>query len=328
MRNAANGRDQYSHSSTDERNEERPSDTEDKTISPKQNTTLPPLDSSKFLPTTSLAGRQNCDPGPHQPMSRVNSFPNYANYSDYWADVKDYPNHLSVVCEFNSLLTSATHFPHAMQQLYGCFSYWQAYPNNKPVLLLSNKLQRTLRKNPFVGGILHAFEAQLHVEVTDKESFVQHINSSAIGPQGITVSGGYILKDAKRLNEMVRKDLSLPDDNTTSCDHAKPRIGILNRRKSVGRSIINAEIISGLSSIKSLSQNEGVHVEYFEGLDFDEQVQFFRSIDILISPHGAQLTGVALMDAPCTHLLELFPKVSLSPCIVHSLLSSFLQYLV
>jgi hypothetical protein len=304
-------RNQSSYSSTSERKEVR-IPTATNTTKPLRHNVRPFQDSSKFLPTTSLASRQHCEPGPHQPLSRVSAFTNYANSSDYWTDLKYYPANLPVVCEFNNLLTSATHFPHAMQQFYGCFSYWQEYPNNRPVLLLSHKIQKKLQRNPFLKGTLQVFQSQLQVEVTDKESFTQQNNNSAINPQSITISGGYILKHAKKLNQLVRKELNLPDDSSKSCNQDKPRISILNRRKSVGRSIINAEILSEMPSMKNLSRNDEVLVEYFEGLDFSEQVSFFQSTDILIAPHGAQLTGAAFLDAPCSHLVELFPKVSLS----------------
>eukprot|EP00980_Cylindrotheca_fusiformis_P019906 scaffold7017_cov134-Cylindrotheca_fusiformis.AAC.1 len=248
-----------SHSSGgDPRNEGRLEGSENTTMPALEQQTVAPLhDPSKFHPTTSLASRQHCHPSPHQPMLRVDVFENYANSSDYWTDLKQYPESLPVVCEFNDMLTSATHFPHAMQQLYGCFSYWQEYPTNTPVLLLSDKVQRKLRKNPFLKGVLQVFQSQLQVEITSNGSFSAH-NNVTIKPQRITVSGGYILNHANKLHEMVQTELNLPGDSSKSCREAKPRIGILNRRKSVGRSIINAEIISEIHSLKNLSRNEEI----------------------------------------------------------------------
>jgi hypothetical protein len=96
----------------------------------------------------------------------------------------------------------------------------------------------------------------------------------------------------------------------------RPRVGILNRRGSVGRSVSNADhLIQILSDTVTKNGSASVSpIEYFEQKTFLEQVQFFGSIDILISPHGAQLTGIPfLANKPCTQLLELFPKAYALP---------------
>jgi Glycosyltransferase 61 len=53
-----------------------------------------------------------------------------------------------------------------------------------------------------------------------------------------------------------------------------------------------------------------------EGTTFQEQVEFFQSVDILISGHGAQLTGLPFMadnygsssSKSCKQVVELYPK--------------------
>jgi hypothetical protein len=51
-----------------------------------------------------------------------------------------------------------------------------------------------------------------------------------------------------------------------------------------------------------------ISVTYFEKTTFAEQVEFFSTTDILISVHGAQLTGLVFMgNKPCGQLLELYP---------------------
>jgi hypothetical protein len=39
-----------------------------------------------------------------------------------------------------------------------------------------------------------------------------------------------------------------------------------------------------------------------------EQILFFHHHDIIISPHGAQITGIPFMKSPCSIIIELFPK--------------------
>jgi len=132
-----------------------------------------------------------------------------------------------------------------------------------------------------------------------------------------------------------------------------PRIGILNRMGS--RTILNwKELANQLSKIVYIynntttdknennssnitnttndenvnvnvnrnvnrNVNNTVHVTFFENKTFEEQVQFFRNTDILISPHGAQLTGLMFMSSSssstsssnsksCKQVMELFPK--------------------
>jgi hypothetical protein len=137
--------------------------------------------------------------------------------------------------------------------------------------------------------------------------------------QTFDMSGGYVLSHVQELIDIVRADLQLTpgveckqQSNSTMClssQDLKPRIGILNRRSNFGRSITNVEeIIKGISEIPNISLSVSP-VEYFEGQDFRRQVEFFNNIDILISPHGAQLTGLPFMASkPCSQLLELFPR--------------------
>lgn len=268
---------------------------------------------SNFQPIASLASRKNCEPDPNQPRSpNIYSFKNYENASSFWMHLDDKStDDLPVVCEFDDTQTASTHFPHTMQQLYGCFSYWQEYPQRQAILLLNKKTKKKLERNQFLKGFLQLLKTQIPVDIIDKQEFEQK-NYSVIS-QTISVSGGYILAHARTLNEMVQKQYKLPSSfNATFCPHKKPRISILNRRKSVGRSIINAELLTESESIKSASWKGNLVVEYFEDFDFEEQVSFFQETDILIAPHGAQLTGVAFLGNPCSQLVEVFPKVNQS----------------
>ena len=173
----------------------------------------------------------------------------------------------------------------------------------------------------------------------------------------ISVKGGYtIIHDVKKLRQVVRSHYSIQGlgdvdhkgiDRVTSGNEHKgikatptrrePRIAILNRRKSVGRSILNAErlaemLTKRLYNTTTMDQNtkeNTVPVMYFEGKSFQDQVSFFANVDILISPHGAQLTGLPFMgpSSPMFScgdprsstaisggaVLELFPKGYLIP---------------
>jgi uncharacterized protein YnzC (UPF0291/DUF896 family) len=111
-----------------------------------------------------------------------------------------------------------------------------------------------------------------------------------------------------------------------------PRIGILNRRTT--RIIMNADDLAhDLSELVYVyGKNDGgnaatntttfdylapspVENTFFEQKSFVQQVEYFRNTDILISGHGAQLTGLPFMandlddnGRSCKQIMELFPN--------------------
>ena len=50
-----------------------------------------------------------------------------------------------------------------------------------------------------------------------------------------------------------------------------------------------------------------VPIVYFENATFKEQIHFFNDVDIVLSPHGAQLSSMAFMPS-CGGILEFFPR--------------------
>jgi hypothetical protein len=55
------------------------------------------------------------------------------------------------------------------------------------------------------------------------------------------------------------------------------------------------------------SPSEIKYFESFDGMSFCEQVTWMSNVDILISPHGAQLTNTIFLPQ-CGGILEFFPK--------------------
>ncbi|KAL3910702.1 MAG: hypothetical protein SGILL_007590 [Bacillariaceae sp.] len=142
---------------------------------------------------------------------------------------------------------------------------------------------------------------------------------------------GFLFRHGTEWNALIRKHHGLrPRQQSTSrCDI--PRIRILSRKQT--RRIINADQLARLLKGRLVSiggkgqqhslQLQDVSVEYFENAGFVQQFQSLQSTDILISGHGAQLTGLPFMvetlsnrsddnNAPppntCKQLLELYPK--------------------
>jgi hypothetical protein len=280
---------------------------------------LPPKNSSLFRPTTSLSAE--CTADPHQPLVKIDTFSEYSKATRYFeaaappAPPARHPNNdgstTSAVCEF-VVKENAVHFAHSMQQLYGCFSYWQTYHDagrRLPILILSNKVHAQLKKNAFIKGFLKVLKVELKVQIMTKPNYMEaHGGNNQTVIQTIDVPGGYILSHAETLNQLLQRHYNLSSIATRSCG-VTPRIAILNRRKSVGRSIVNApKLVDALSNYTKNS--EIIPIDYFEGRSFQEQVSFFRNVDILLSPHGAQLTGLPFMSGStsCSQLIEVFPK--------------------
>lgn len=84
-------------------------------------------------------------------------------------------------------------------------------------------------------------------------------------------------------------------------DH--PVIGILNRNETAARTLLNAQ---QLQTFLAKMTDRPVEIVYFENKTFFEQVEFMMQTDILVSPHGAQLTSINFMSS-CGGVFEVFP---------------------
>jgi len=177
----------------------------------------------------------------------------------------------------------------------------------------TGKVEGKLSTHPFVSGVLDMFEFTMDVGLIMKSVFEPNalddlIKMPHVDMQAFNLVGNFSIRHAYHLHYYAKKEFDFNDTSAQTCKHQKPRIAILNRAANSRRSMLNALQIANLTEIQELSRNNTVDVTYFEGLSFEDQIAFFRSVDILISPHGAQLTGVAFINAPCSHVLELFTK--------------------
>lgn len=303
-----------------------------------QSSFLLPKTSTEFRPTTTV-DRGCTSVSSQHPLLKVTSFPDYQNVSMFWRRIGD--DEKLAVCDLSFHRGTSTHFPHVMQKLYACFSYWKEHTTRQPILLTSMPSEAAtskLNRNPFLNGFLHVMRAQLGVKVMCRDELDIWVNesqndrgtgtTSRYTVQSFHISGGYVLSNVQNLSDLARADLQLPSTQVTRqnnqtisfCPMVKPRIGILNRRRNAGRSISNEEqVVRTISEMATISVSLAP-VEYFEGRSFRDQVEFFNGVDILISPHGAQLTGIPFMtNKPCSQLLELFPKGYFIPSFFGSL---------
>lgn len=229
-------------------------------------------------------------------------------------------------CQFKNWEYSA-HMPHYMQQLYRCWSFWNQYPHHKPVLITthrkSNHYRRAMQR-PFTSG-LSQLMPQMGIEVMDIKQLspvpdsntTTMINDDAHSISVVTAGPFHAPEDTSfqvasiaDMHELRRRVLDALDivPSPAAC-HDRPRVAILNRRKT--RRIVNVQDLQEGLSLSlfgdRVNSSEAIPVVFLEGKSFEDQVKTFADIDILITPHGAQETGIVFMP-PCGAVLELIPN--------------------
>lgn len=194
----------------------------------------------------------------------------------------------SSICEIDPSFQNG-HFPHEMQQLVRCYSYWQSLPGAQQRTLVS----RSKRQSTFLQGFYQALQEACNVSIVD------HSNESTVKP--VVPGLGYEVRDPNDLSDLRDRIISRYRIDSIVCSQNGPVIGVLNRGKR--RRWLNADnFIDRLKATNFKVQ----HRPNFNSATFLEQVSFMASIDILVSPHGAQLSSLGFMK-PCSLVLELFP---------------------
>lgn len=229
------------------------------------------------------------------------------------------------VCEWYEN-SGTNHFPHELEQLYRCWSYWNTIKrtNNANASLVLYRdpnagsfsvtdLYRVRefylhhRNLEFVRGLLEVYQ-KLGITITDDKSVL----SKSVRKGDQTVFGGYAYRwrsptDARDLARFVTDTIGIPRTSGCRRNSTFPRLAILNRQANWKRSLLNADSIAlQLQSQLAGLIHPDVPVEYFEGISFADQVAFYASTDLVISPHGAQLTGLPFLPE-CGAVLEIFP---------------------
>lgn len=258
--------------------------------------------------TETTKRNEECKTDPHQSIQVKSRFLTYSNTTSFMVNLEASlaaESSQYAVCQFVSKDYSK-HFAHAMQQLYGCWSFWKLKENRSrvPILQLSPNIQQKLVGNAFLRGFLDLLTEQHSVKIVSGQELAEKFTTdsqSSYPTVQIDVKGGYIISDTA---ELISPVSSWKNQNSVPSSTGVTTIGILNRRKGFGRSILNTEALA-----KALLDEFGVKptIEYFEQASFHDQVQFFSNHTIIISGHGAQLTGIAF-SRPCTHLIEIFPN--------------------
>jgi hypothetical protein len=232
-------------------------------------------------------------------------------------------------CQFKNYAFSA-HFPHFMQQFFRCWSFWQHHSDKIAVFLTTRKKSNHYRRamvRPFTSGLMKVLP-QMGVQVMEaaktpqaKEGFhhvndISSVSCTIIGPLNFPNDTSYqaaSTNDMAVLRSRALSALSLNSTASSSGCHRTalatasntrvPRIALVNRRSN--RRLMNTqEILEDLQSHFDLPYN--IPEMLFEGKSFDFQVQALSTIDILITPHGAQETGLVFLPK-CGGVLEIIP---------------------
>lgn len=207
-----------------------------------------------------------------------------------------------------------THFPHAFQQLLRCWSYWSEHSDQKAVLELPFSYRKHniwKQRRPFLDGFLRDLR-KLGVKIVVKQP------TDLLDPTKPKIPFQMRSpEDAASLARAIRRRHRIPNDNNAASRcHSTVTIGILNRTPQSRRSILNIDaVVEALHTAFRDNNNNSslsdvnIEVAYFEGASYVDQVRFVSTVDILISPHGAQLTGLFLLSAQrCGRILEVFPS--------------------
>jgi hypothetical protein len=236
-----------------------------------------------------------------------------------------------------------------MQQLYRCTSWWLAHhPHRSPALLVRKKDRQKLAKNQFASAYIEVLQKTIGLQVLHYLPIAEnHRDGHKSIPivvrskdtnkweMDIAITDFALLDPQRRLHDIFASQLpagttieppctatttTTTTTTTTSTTliprrqqrqrRRLPRIAILNRNITSGRHVLNAPEIA--AAIKKAYPTISVPIVYFEQKTFLEQIQFFMETDILLTPHGAQLTGMAFLP-PCAAVLEFFPNHYLVP---------------
>jgi hypothetical protein len=233
--------------------------------------------------------------------------------------------HQTAICHYHCPM----HPPHFMQELVRCFSFWRSRPDQTPVLLVPKrqfyryltKPPAFLSRFPFSHGILEGLKQGIGLQVTKSYKGGTGLRTQTVSEMDhVSPFAMRSRQDAIALREIFvstlqTNDTSLKDAAAT----ASLRIGIVNRAGQK-RSILNAN--SMLKTLQDTFPRHQVVLRYFENSTFQEQVDFYSQLDVAVSPHGAQLTGIMFMT-PCSAVLELFPDKYYTPFYMSSLAHLF-----
>jgi len=236
---------------------------------------------------------------------------------------------MQAVCVWNGKQVNQ-HLPHWLEIVYRCWSWWAMHnATHQAVIEVPEESQSYWKeslKSSLADGLWRHMKRALSMKIVLQDKKRKEAEGQAMlratpvtskTPWFTDVKAARSLRDyvvektfpgrslsgCKQRNiSLQRQSISKNESIHRSIHVSHARIGILDRLRS--RRLLNHEEI--VTAVQSLS-SAPVSYKTFEGASFEEQIDFFSSVDIIVSPHGAQLSGVPFMPS-CGAVLELLPK--------------------
>jgi len=236
------------------------------------------------------------------------------------------------------------HFPHLMQNLVPCWSLWRHFPDAQHLIVIGKRNRKRFGvKSAYNRGISNLLRAHnisivrkdddgLKEESKDTETSriivhakmdlttgyrafngddVQHLRRSVLSMLGMD----HFMERSCGMASSSNEESTSPTGSTANDDPEIedgssthqiriPRIVLINRKGT--RRLKGAHNTSMLLR-EELRLPYTPPVVFFEGMTFEEQVNTFANSDILLSPHGAQLTSIPFMPR-CSSVIEVLPR--------------------
>lgn len=217
------------------------------------------------------------------------------------------------------------HHPHFVQELFRCFSLWEIQPSHHPRVLYVPKRQfwRKIgnlaifdKQFPISSGILRTLMNSYNVTVTNSWN-----DGTPLRVQEMMEKDGSVspFAMASREHAVKWRDLFVPPEEEPTSRRAKKRLKIAVVNRPVARKLLNA--IDARDNIAAAFPEHDVFEHHLNGT-LQEMIDFFPMVDVLVSPHGSQLTGIMFMQR-CSAVLEMFPHLYYTPNYFSSLARMF-----
>jgi hypothetical protein len=201
------------------------------------------------------------------------------------------------------------HLPHWLEIVYRCWSWWMIHNDTHHAVIEipaeSEPFWKTALTSPLGGGLWKEMKRALSIEIAvipkNTNTTMQGLRATPIlkrTPWFANAETAHALRAHVVTSAFPGRSLDGCSRNNANA----VRIGILDRLET--RHLLNHNDI--LTALQTLTTTRIIY-KTFEGASYQDQIDFYSSVDILVTPHGAQLSAVPFMPS-CGCVLELLPK--------------------
>lgn len=223
-------------------------------------------------------------------------------------------NYTACKFQFND---HSSHFTHAMQQLFRCTSYWMTFPDKERWLVMQKPIAQM-----FIVGYIDAIRELLDVKVVRFRHTLQvarpvvdygfdreqdHLGFALHKPTDLDYLRDELYfrnnKSSTQISRCKQNAGMIRDEGSKTHKEVQlPTVTIINRKFDDGRKLLNAKKIKFAMEEELQIQ---VNIVDFDSSSFLDQVDIMGQTDILLSPHGAQLTSIPFLP-DCGRVTEVF----------------------